>query len=47
MYLQYDEKRRTRDSMYTLRAHIICMAAHFQDIKMHEAIYLIFDYETT
>jgi hypothetical protein len=23
------------------------MAAHFQDIKMYEAIYLIFDYKTT
>lgn len=33
--------------MYTLRAHMICMAAHFQDIKMYEAIYLIFDYKTT
>ena len=26
---------------------MICMAAHFQDIKMYEAIYLIFDYKTT
>jgi len=36
-----------RDSIYTLSAHIKCITAHFKDIKMHEAIYLIFDYKAT